>query len=143
MDQPLTRWYCDVCGEPIDDVHQGYVTWRHDEQLRDGGFKIIHKKKCDRREDPSSSPLADFLGIEGLNKILSMVTYGPLVARGAGQNPGVMDMDEFVDFIRRVQVPFYEEARRRFSEGEVQEHWAGANERLPYMQDSLRQTIEL
>lgn len=142
MDKSLIRWYCDVCGEPIEKVSDAYVVWGHNTKMADGGFKIIHKSRCDDNRLNASMALRDFLGVEGLNKILSMLTYGPL-SGAAGQNPGVADMDEFVDLVRRVQIPYYEEARRRFGEQDVQDHWQGANEVRPYMQDALQAIIKL
>lgn len=139
MDAPLTRWYCDHCHEAIDAPARAYVIWRYDAQQRDTDFRIIHQKQCDRKDFAASAPLADFLSTEGLTRLLSVLSYGPLKE---GPNPGVGSIDEFVDFVRRCQVPYYEEARRKFREQTVQEYYADANEVLPYRPDSLQKIIE-
>ena len=131
--KPLTQWRCDVCHEPIESAADGYVTWHTTEKdLREYGFKIIHKMKCDDNEAPASAELQEFLGPDGLTYVLSHLSYGPL-KQSTGTPAGPVDMNEFVDFIRRVQVPFYEEARQRFSEQEVREDRYDWNEYLPYM----------
>ena len=54
---------------------------------------------------------------------------------------GVNDFDEFVDFIRRVQTPFYEQARRHFSNEDVLDEYCDSNEHLPYLPEELKDII--
>jgi len=140
MDTPLTIWYCDVCGEPITDPARGYVVWTHDHQGRDTGFKIIHQGKCDDSLNPSSCALPDLLGPNGLNYLLAKMSYGPLATSSKPTGPA--DLDEFVDLVRRLQLPHYEEARRKFSSDAVKDHFSGSNEIRPYMQDALQIIIQ-
>lgn len=143
MNKPLSTWYCDVCHEPIQDVEHGYVIWKSDESSRACHFKIIHQLKCDQNDYMSSAALKDFLGVDGLTKLLSMISLGPIKgANGDGPYRDVANLDEFVDFIRRVQTPFYEEARRHFSEHDLLEDYTDANEAYPYLQDSLKEIAE-
>ena len=141
MDQPFTRFYCDVCGEPINDIGRGYVIWKTDkaDHYREHDFKIIHQKDCDLKDHASSTALSDMLGPDGLAKLLSFLSYGPL--RDGSQQRPPKDMDEFVDLVRRLQSPHYEEARRRFGEDDVQADYADANEVYPYMQERLQAII--
>lgn len=135
---PLTTWRCDVCGQLIASADDGYVTWRHDEDHKDLGFKIIHRGQCDDKQDPSSEPLKDFLGSSGLARLLSFLSAGPLQrARGHKPYMQVGDMDGFVDFMRRVQTPFYEEARQKFKTDKVKDDYSDANEVLPYLPEYL------
>lgn len=138
-DQPLTKWRCDVCGELIESVDDGYVTWHGPSQSgAPYGFKIIHQGKCDDGIANLSAALRDYVGTDGLAKLLSMLSVGPLKT-AQGQSPQVVgDLDELVDFIRRVQTPFYEEARQRFSEEEVLRDFYDSNEVAPYMQRTLK-----
>ena len=53
------------------------------------------------------------------------------------------DMDNFVDLIRRMQTPYYEEARRHFGCEAVQQAYLGANEALPYTPKSLQHIATL
>lgn len=139
MDTPLTIWYCDVCGQPINDVSRGYLIWKSDENHRDHGFKIIHQRDCDRRDHGLSGALRDYLGPDGLARLLAMVSLGPL--KGS-QGLGVANMDEWVDLVRRLHTPHYEEARRKFREEAVRDAMSDANETYPYVQDSLKNIIQ-
>ena len=120
--EPLTRWECDECGGPVT-VKDGYVVWADKEGV-DHRFRIIHQTICDdNNRYLSSLPLSDFLGADGLSKLMSFMSYGPL-----DDTPGeeiiphrIKDVNLFVDFLRRVQVPYYEEARRWFSDGDERE----------------------
>ncbi len=148
---PLQAWLCDVCGELVTShSNNGLVVWRTDRTgggFRDHDFKIVHKtidsdpepQRCDpgtAQGYNSSLDLDLFLGSNGLAMLLSWLSIGPL--KGGGSDPRVANMDEFVDFVRRVQTPYYEEARSRFDE-ETTHHWLGdANEYAPYLPETLR-----
>lgn len=141
-DQPLTKWRCDVCGELIDSVDDGYVIWRGAaEPGKPYGFKIIHQGNCDDKSYHLSAALEDFVGIDGLAKLLAFLSVGPLKA-AQGQSTRVTgNLDELVDFIRRVQTPYYEEARQRFSEDEVKQDFCDSNEVAPYLQSRLKSIV--
>jgi hypothetical protein len=135
VDKPLTRWYCDVCHEPIDDPQHGYVIWKSEgPEYLDHSFKVIHQQRCDRKDHHQSKALAEFLGRDGLTYLLSHLSTGPLMGVKSG---GVKDLDEYVDLIRRVQTPYYEEARRKFGTSELQAAAHGWNEYAPYTQQYL------
>ncbi len=144
MDAPLARWYCDVCGEPIETVKEGYVIWGSNAAGQDQGFKIIHQGRCDDKSHPSSGALDTFLGLDGQANLLSFLSYGALKqAMGTKMSqPGVADMDEFVDFFRRLQTPRYEEARRHFKDPDVMDGYADANQVLPYLPRSLLDIVK-
>jgi hypothetical protein len=137
MSQPLTYWYCDVCGEKIENVVGGYVIWKSG-GLKAHGFKIIHQGKCDTNEYPSSAALSDFLGHAGLAYLFSKLSLGPVMLNnGQSSHCQIEDFDEFVDFMRRVQVPHYEEARRHFNNRNLLEDLSDANEVYPYLPEQL------
>ena len=139
MSDTIACWRCDVCKALIEEPEQGYVIWKNDFQHRAYAFKIIHKIECDRDDHTSSSALSDFLGHEGLTKLLSHLSLGPIkVALSQGSPSGVVSMDEFVDLVRRVQTPFYEAARQNFSNPEVLEGYSDANELMPYSPEELK-----
>jgi hypothetical protein len=142
VDHPLSVWYCDVCKEKIEDVSKGYVIW----QSVGGkyqGFKIIHQRTCDLKGHTASAALPDFLGEKGLSYSLTFLSYGPvMVNNGTQDHCQIQDVGEFVDFIRRVQLPHYEEARRLFSKSELLEALADANEFYPYIPETLKALIE-
>ena len=144
MDNPLTKWNCDVCGEKIEDAKEGYVIWKTKE-LKSHSFKIIHKTKCDldKKHYMSSTALENFLGENGLVCLLSKLSIGPIKKHiGEGSHCSAADIDEFVDFIRRVQTLFYEEARCNFGNPDLLEDYSDANEISPYLPDRLEKIVK-
>lgn len=139
MIEPLRQWTCDVCGNVIKSAKDGYVIWRKDDSGRDHDFKIVHQMTCDLDDYPSSMPVEAFLDADGLSYLLSFLSVGPLrLMLGDVSGPGVANLDEFVDFIRRLQIPYYEVARRRLSDPEILERLADSNEASTYMSDVLK-----
>jgi hypothetical protein len=138
--KPLASWTCDVCHEQIESVKEGYVVWSTDDHLLKRGFIILHKGKCDPRGLTQSQALGDFLGPDGLATLTSFLSYGNINPEGLGNR--IADMDEFIDFFRRVQLPWYEQAREHFSSEAVHRDYDGANEVQPYLQRDLRQITE-
>ncbi len=142
MDQPLTKWYCDVCGNKIEDINEGYVIWKRTKELKSHSFKIVHKTKCDLEDHVASNELKKFSGDKGLAYLLSKLSIGPIMGYiNQESHCGVNDFDEFVDFIRRLQTPFYEQARRHFSNEDVLDEYCNANEYLPYLPEELKDII--
>lgn len=141
MDKPLTVWYCDVCGEKIENVSEGYVIWRSEDGYYD--FKIIHRKECDLKNHKGSTALEDFLGSDGLTRCVAFLSLGPLAWKAQHvSNCQVKDLDGFSDFLRRVQMPYYEEARRLYSRSDVLDDFSDANEIYPYLEGVMKSLIE-
>lgn len=138
MLEPLKSWYCDVCGEVIETVTEGYVVWDSTKELKNKNIRIIHQRKCDIDSSTSSSALADFVGVEGMVNLTSWLSLG-IIKKKLGQGSFIQaeDMDEFVDFFRRVQLPYYEDARRRFSEHEILDWYSDSNEVGVYLPEQL------
>lgn len=141
MDEPLSTWYCDTCGNKIDSVDRGYVIWRSKGRPQD--FKIIHQADCDQEDHGSSAALNDFLGTRGLSYCLTFLSAGPIIqgCGGSAVQPE-LDLTEFADFMRRVQVPYYEQARRSFSNPELLSALSDWNEFAPYVPETLKRLIE-
>ncbi|TBL44260.1 hypothetical protein EYA84_02120 [Verrucosispora sp. SN26_14.1] len=144
--EPLQSWQCDRCPDLITDPNMSLVMWRReDDKFTD--FLIVHKSTGGRTCDPGSRSeyresleLSNFLGGTGVALLLSWLSMGPV--RGVPETNRVGDFDKFVDLFRRLQVPWYEEARPHFQEEETQ-HWLGdANEYFPYIPDTLQRTAE-
>jgi len=132
--EPLTQWKCSRCGGMVS-VDQGYVTWDDDTQ-GPRNFNIVHQDRCDSGVQHSSAALGDFLGPDGLAYLTSMLSYGPAL-QGQG-SPTAPNLEQFTDFLRRVQLPFYEEARQRYQEQDVQDDLQGTNQVAPYLQRYMR-----
>lgn len=142
-----SRWICDTCNDEITDPERALLLFLEQDDLpwlrRD--FRIVHKSIEGRRCDPGSAAgysssigLTELLGMDGLNYLLSFLSVGPL-KDGGGMR--VEDMDGFVDLVRRLQVPNYEQARRRFGESGVMDRYSGSNELLPYTQWELAAVV--
>ncbi len=133
-----TIFYCDVCGEPLNSPDEGYVVWDMDENGVQSNFTIIHQSKCDDNKKMCSAPLNDFLGANGLARCLAFLSIGR-VKKGLGENEtrDIADMTNFVDFIRRVQTPNYEAARRHFDNEDMINAYNDANEVAPYLPQEL------
>jgi hypothetical protein len=146
---PVGPWYCDVCDDLITDPADGYVVWGRDGgddgDWRDRDYLIIHTGRCDPKglEYPASLPLTAFMEVDGLTRLLSDLSIGPLKLAGddSRNTSHVENLNDFVDLVRRVQIPQYEEARRRFGESTVQDLTADWNETLPYTQEGLTRIL--
>ena len=143
MIEPLKQWYCDVCSEIIEEPKKGFVIWKKGDDHLGYDFKIIHHKKCDDKSYRLSMPLMTFLGDDGKNYLLTFLSIGQIkINLGQVSSSRVKNMDEFVDFFRRVQTSYYEEARRRFNESELLDYFSDSNEFNPYQEEALKEIIE-
>ncbi len=134
-----TSWTCDVCGEDSVTADNGYVVWDMDrETMEDHSFSIIHQSRCDDDTMASSSPLAEFLGPDGLANLTSLLSLGPvMMKRESRDRPPPKDMTQFIDFFRRLQLPGYEQARPNFQTEVAYERLYDASELYPYLQTNL------
>ena len=143
MSKPLSTWFCDVCGNIIETPESGYVTWKTSGSAGSHSFKIIHKIKCDLKDHIASAELTQFLGERGLTYLLSHLSAGPIIISATGSSHRtVSNIDEFVDFLRRLQIPYYEQARRKFLLHQVSEDYADSNEVYPYLPDTLKRIAD-
>ena len=144
MLRPLSQWICDNCGKLIDNAEAGYVIWKVDAEMRKYSFRVVHQKICDDQKYSSSMPVKEFFGLNGSAYLTSMLSYGS-VKLNAGESPRKppVDMDEFSDFFRRMQLPYYEEARTKFGDEGIQERFGDSNETYPYLPDGLKSIMEV
>lgn len=143
MDKPLTIWYCDMCGEPVS-KEDGYVLWSGTGNSHID-FHIIHQGVCDDDRHHRSMPLTNFLGKKGLVYLTKFLSLGMIIKHrypDTQDSNTHVDLDEYVDFFRRVQLPYYEEARKYFSNSELQEDYYDSNEVFPYLPDRLKHIID-
>jgi len=123
MLEPLRQFICDNCGGIITSPKEGWVEWLEegDDIMYNSqyGFKIVHyNQKCYFYPDqkfPNSNgmPLEYFVGEEGYIWLLSFLDIGPFLMKEY-KGPSVKDMREFVGLMRRLTLPYYEEARLYF-----------------------------
>lgn len=136
---PLGQWYCDSCGKVISSPDDGLLEWYQDslgnhERGKDKGFRIVHNDdKCayDSRKmylkgkSTSDSHLESFIGPDGLSELLVFIGLDK-----------VEDSSEFVDIIRRLHTPYYEEARKYHSIAEQDGYFEGENPLTRYLTET-------
>jgi len=137
-----SAWLCDVCHRLIDNVDRGYVIWKSPRDGKNHGYKIIHKSECDLDDHDSSMALRDVLGQEGLNRLLSFLSSGSVLRRlEKGPRSSVPDVDEWVDFVRRVQIPNYDLARPLFGNSQFVADSIDSGTWMTYRPERLREAI--
>ncbi|WP_156523474.1 hypothetical protein [Dietzia sp. 111N12-1] len=146
MTTTLATWTCDTCGETIDGPEQGIVAWGHSpaDEFAVDRFVIVHRlsvrPSCDPDGNTSSMELAHMVGDQGFAILLSFLSVGP-IRGGGGQK--ITNFDNYVDTVRRLQVPGYEQARSKFGSQEVADEFGDATEYSPYLPETLEKIIRL
>ena len=158
MLKPLEQFYCDTCEEIIDAPDQGMVEWLQSTTEPAHSFEIVHHVPHSPRVDSGVSrsqnprpqgcyqhqnkPLKKDLKIEryigriGLVQLLQFIDVGPHhVPNYSGVN--FDDGREFAELFRRLQLPYYEEARRYWDQAKRDGFFDGANENRIYQSDFL------
>jgi hypothetical protein len=123
-----TYWLCDTCGGKINSPGEGLVEWYsfNDDEgvLKHSNFRLVHeesvsplkrlklkRKGCEfdlyrgefrAKGTIENRPLAEFLGADGLMRLLSLISDGNF------------PVAEIVRMIRRLHVPGYEMAKDFF-----------------------------
>lgn len=147
--EPLRQWICDVCGKVIEKPEDGYVVWGENEQGQIDKIRILHKNNhvdehvtgCDHDHRYSMSlPLESFLGDNGKVRLLSLIDPGPDFR--AKYQEHIADIRLFLEFFRRVQLPYYEEARLYWGKARADGFFDGANEIWTYLPRNLKMLIE-
>jgi hypothetical protein len=144
MLEPLKQWICDVCGKLIETPEDGYVIWSDDKNSHYADFKIIHQGQCDKTPTSGSMSVPEFLGDNGCSNLLSFLSKG-LIRVNHTEVPSTIspaNIDDFVDLFRRLQTPFYEEARIHFDNSELFQEFREENDRYVYSEKNLRQIIK-
>jgi hypothetical protein len=140
-DNPPTAWMCDTCGDQVS-VDEGVVSSQtlSEEPFLATAFRIVHDPGClPSSTDVVTVDLHSHLGADGLALLLAYLSAGP--GRTAQPGIAVADMDSFVDLIRRLQTPHYEQARQRFTEPRVAAALRRADRWAPYRPAALRQLL--
>ena len=147
--EPLKQWICDVCGKPIETPEEGYVVWGTNQDGLVDKIRILHKNNrvneertgCDfDRRFSMSLPLEDFLGDEGKTNLLSLIDPGPDFTQEYKNR--IADMRLYLETFRRLQFPYYEEARLYWNRARADGFFEGANEIKIYQPDFLQQIIK-
>jgi len=109
--KPLQQFICDECQGVIEKIEDGWVEWFNGHENPIHGFRIVHASGVSPRSKeggncfyPESPYVSDlhldvFTGSDGLAFLLSFFQRN------------VSDPNELIEIIRRIHIPYYEEAR--------------------------------
>ncbi len=115
--RPLEQWYCDTCDEIIAKAPDGLLIHR----IEDGracDFRIVHEGACDDAACKEKRPLRECVGAKGLAVLLSLLDPG-VHHLPTFDAPKVADVRAWVELVRRLQLPHYEEARISWEDAEA------------------------
>lgn len=123
MLKPLEEFICDKCNQIINNPDEGYLEWiklagkpaakfrivHHSlhSPYRDNGWDCYHYTKYKGRMDWK---LKIFVGNMGLADLLSIIDVEKVFMKDNDDVHFVND-EEFSEIFRRLQIPYYEEAR--------------------------------
>lgn len=149
MEKPLSKWYCDICGELIEKPEDGYVQFnRNNPNYNFDDFIIVHhyqasplkeKRKNGCYKYHSDLDLISFLGDEGKVHLLSLLDKDLY----CNYNPHVqaVNLRDWNDLFMRVQIPYYEEARRYWYKAMADGYFDDKNEFNLCLPENLKEII--
>lgn len=145
---PLTQFICDSCGQVIESPNDGWVEWVgsfEDNKSVDKNFRICHHKiqcqKLARHPHCSDLPLRDVIGNNVHAFIFTHLDVGPYHDKES-RGPSIVDFRQYTDFMRRLTLPYYEEARQWWNEAMKDGYFGDANEIYIYLPDNLQRMIQ-
>jgi len=143
--KPLEEWICDKCSQVIEGPENGYMEWIHFAGKKAYGFKIVHHGgECyhyNHHEGRSDSSLDDFIGDKGLTTLLSMIHPGKRHMPDSNEVQ-IENPVEFLEVVRRLHIPYFEEARLYWSNAQEHGFFDGANEVWLYLPNTLKNIID-
>jgi len=160
MLKPLKNFICDCCGGIINDPEEGYVEFYrirnendiyihhefrivhhapHSPNYINGGHCYTHEEKMGRGD----LSLKDFINSPNrVAEILSFVDIGEIHDPMFRPYSKVADVRGFVEFVRRVAIPYYEEARLYLKQANQEGFIGDQNEISIYSESVLKSIIE-
>ncbi len=160
MLEPLKQFICDKCHQVIETPEDGWVEWLDSTNELTGnssrhGFKIVHRSirdengkrkatRCyfyDGYAERCDNHLEEILGRRKMEFITGFLDPGVNI-QDEFNGPGVSNIREYVEFIRRLTLPYYEEARLYFTDAKNNSEFEGRHEMSAYTPEFLMQIIE-
>lgn len=121
MLKPLSQWFCDTCGEVIQNPNEGWLEWIEPVGGPASDFRICHHRPASPREEGcyvhtneryrSDGHLHWWAGDKAKLFLLKFLNGGELHAPQDGP-PRIKSIAELAELTRRLTFPHYEEARR-------------------------------
>lgn len=132
MLKPLKQFICDECNQVINTPKEGYVEWESGFDEKDKpfsrGFRIVHIPpsspykhnpegcyKYGKSRYRSDIDLESFLK-SAHQEMFSRLDKGRFLDPTNSEGCKISNFREFVEFFRRLTVPYYEEARLYFQQ---------------------------
>ena len=159
MLKPLEQFICDECGDVIKSPEEGYVEWvstqNEDGKWVSHGFRIVHayyasprrhmdKEGCYRygmsrgRMDTDLKSYLQYVHQE----MFSLLDVGTVHDINGSTGCQITDFREYVDFFKRLTLPYYEEARLYIPQALADEFITDENEIYLYSETFLRKIVE-
>lgn len=145
--KPLQEWVCDKCGGTVT-AEDGWLEWLSGSVGNKGpnSFHIVHNRQaCYHHNDAydrADMHLDAFLGPVGLQQFLSMLDVGPILDPDGDHMQQPPERRSFVDTVRRLHIPYYEEARRYFSDATSDGWYSDQNEVSIFTPDTCESIIK-
>jgi hypothetical protein len=139
---PLNEWLCDSCGEIIPGPDRGYLEWyKKINSEEEAGFIIVHQPSQSCQYDDKklyregkierSLPLTSVVGPNGLVDLMFMF-----------QDKRLEDKEELTEIIRRLHIPYYEQARQYWRNAKEDEMFVGMHPTRMFHQDIILEIID-
>lgn len=141
---PLKQFYCDTCHQVIEEPQDGFIRW-YDTGNKYLRFGIYHSGKCLLLKDnymAREAHLNTFINENYLMaNLLSFLDIGKL-HQEEYKGTEIADLREYTEIMRRLTIPYYEEARKYWEEAKNDGYFEGASEIWIYAVDNLKNLIE-
>lgn len=145
--KPLQQWVCDTCHEIIEKPEDGYVQFHKDSNKLYDDFIIVHHKPESPLDNKNGCYIYNFdvgldecLGDNGKVYLLSLLDPGEYFTDPF--RPMTSNIRAWVEFFRRLQIPYYEEARQYWSRAMEDGFFGDCNEQWMYEPETLKLLIE-
>jgi hypothetical protein len=152
MMEPLKQWKCDRCGQLIEKPEDGWFEWLTTEDNHVSEFRIVHDNQSSPlrhggkgncyfhygKRGHSDTHLEFIASPDGFARVLAFLDPGEILDPDQERGCRVTDMRAFVEIMRRLYIPHYEEARP-FMDAARRDGLIGGE---PYSQQTLHAMIE-
>jgi hypothetical protein len=153
---PLKQFVCDTCGKIIEKPEHGWIEWVDDLDKRIDSFSnfhIVHHAsysplkgydgcyKNSLEKGRSDMHLHDFIDDNyKMANILSFLDVGSYHAPKY-EKTKIADMRQYVEIVRRLTIPYYEEARLYWEKAKQDGYFEDKSEILIYAVNHLKELI--
>lgn len=158
----MTQFICDTCGEIINRPEEGWIEWisksDFEKETREiHSFNIVHHYSSSPLATPHNEGCYQHSREPGrsdihLNQFISdnykMTNILRFLDIGPYHNPeykgtDITDMRQYVETVRRLTIPYYEEARLYWNKALEDGYFQDSNEIWIYGVQNLKKLIEL